>query len=223
MKAQILKLLQLKQLYYKQTCGECYTNISLSSAPKMALHKDLSADSSIRQCSLCNRAKVSLPSIGQVVQNSDICFISELSLLDSNNSFVNNKSAIMLQNIITRVFCMDITKVSILALVKCDWQNPYIDKSEMLSCLSHCLNQLQSINPKLCILLGDVVARHILGSALESSSKDIERLNNGRILWHNNKAFLITHSLNALVRNPSLKASANSDFLVAKSALAQMA
>ncbi len=67
----------------------------------------------------------------------------------------------------------------------------------------------QKIAPKICILLGNQVAEHILGQHLEG----------GRILWHNNKQFLVTYSLNELVRNPSLKIETHNHFLIAKGQL----
>lgn len=208
MKAQILKLLQLKQLYKRQTCGERYTNAIFTEQPNTPIAN--STDSLIKNCSLCNRIKhCKSPSVGLINLEASVCFISEIPLINESGAFVQNKSAIMLQNIISNVFKLSLSQVSILSLIKCDPINPHFEKSELLSCKPYALTQLQSLNPKVYVLLGDVVSEHILGNHLEHS----------RILWHNNKRFLITYALNELVRNPSLKTQAHNDFLIAKGQL----
>lgn len=209
MKTHILKLLQLKQLYKRVSCGEQYTNtFHHPSQPQAALENNL--ESIIKNCSLCNRIKhCKEPSFGILNPQSQLCFITEIPLVDEKGVFIQNKSALMIQNIIHNVFRLQMGHISLLSLVKCDAHNPYLDKSNILSCMGFCLTQLQKITPKVCILLGNQVAEHILGQRLEHS----------RILWHNNKKFLITHPLNELVRNPSLKKEAHNDFLIAKGQL----
>lgn len=208
MKAQILKLLQLKQLYKRQACGEKYANALFTPKSNAPIGQDI--NTLIKNCSLCNRIKhCKAPHIGLINQNASLCFISEIPLVSESQAFVQNKSAIMLQNIISNVFKLPLSQVSILSLIKCDPLNPHFEKSELLSCKSYVLTQLQSLAPKLCVLLGDVVSEHILGSHLEHS----------RILWHNNRKFLVTYALNELVRNPSLKTQAHNDFLIAKGQL----
>ena len=208
MKAQILKLLHLKQLYGRYACGEQYSSHFYRQVPAVPLQNNL--ESAIKNCSLCNRIKhCKEPSIGLFNPKAPLCFISEIPLIDDKGQFVQNKSALMLKNIIERVFHLSISHTCILSLVKCDGHNLHIDKSEILSCMGFCLSQLQKIAPKICILLGNQVAEHILGQHLEG----------GRILWHNNKQFLVTYSLNELVRNPSLKIETHNHFLIAKGQL----
>ncbi len=208
MKAQILKLLQLKQLYKRQACGEKYANALFTPKSNAPIGQDI--NTLIKNCSLCNRIKhCKAPNIGLINPQASICFISEIPLVSDTQAFVQNKSAIMLQNIITNVFKLPLSQVSILSLIKCDPLNPHFERSEILSCKDYALTQLQNLTPKVCVLLGDVVSEYILGNRLEHS----------RILWHNNKKFLITYALNELVRNPSLKTQAHNDFLIAKGQL----
>lgn len=221
MKTKILKLLQLKQLYGAYLSGERYSSALYLPKSDDIIGNNLGGNASkitppnslemlISNCSLCNRVKqCKQPSFGLLHPHSDICFISEIPLLDERGEFVHNKSALMLQKIIHAVFALPLSRVSILSLVKCDAYNPHCERSEILSCMSFTLSQLQICSPKVCILFGDRVGEYILGQHLEHS----------RILWHNNMKFLITYALSEVVRNPSLKPRVRDDFLVAKGQL----
>lgn len=209
MKTQILKALQLQALYKLRACNQNYAdtfNTPIQTPP----HIEKSLELTIKNCSLCQRIKhCNAPSIGLLHPNCTLCFITDIPLLDEKNNFIQNKSALMLQNIITNVFALSLDKVSILSLIKCDPHNPRTQKEEILSCAGFTHAQLTTINPAIHILLGDNVSEHILGARLEHS----------RILWHNGKKFLISYALNELVRNPSLKAGAKNDFDIAKGQL----
>ncbi|TLD81524.1 hypothetical protein LS68_000320 [Helicobacter sp. MIT 05-5293] len=216
MKTHILKLLYLKQLYRQALCGEKYTRLMphIQNQPLTSSKMGESLEQIIQHCSLCNRIKhCKQPSFGIINPKSPICFISEIPLVDEKGQFVQNKSALMLQNIIKNVFCLPQNVCSILSLVKCDSQNLHLEKSEILSCIGYVFSQLEHINAKIYILLGHNVATHILGQNLQ------DHLCQHKILWHNNKKFLVSYSLNELVKNPSLKKEANNDFILAKGSL----
>lgn len=209
MKAQLLKLLQLKQLYTLKSCVQGYTDslkAPLQAPPKI----EKSLELTIKNCSLCQRVKhCKGASFGLLNPDSKLCFISDIPLLDENQHFIQSKSGIMLDNIISKVFGLNLTQVSILSLVKCDPQNLKIQPDELHSCLGFIQAQLSMINPAIHILLGDNVSEALLGGRFEHS----------RILWHNDKKFLISYALNELIRNPSLKSRAKNDFDIAKGQL----
>lgn len=208
MKTHFLKLLHLKQLYESRACGEQYAHIL--SYPQAPAPRTNNLDSQIKNCSLCNRIKhCKEPIVGFINPQARLCFISEIPLILESGEFIQNKSALMLEKIISNVFGLHQSEVSILSLIKCDAFTPHFEKSEILSCMGHIIAQIKSLSPRVYVLLGDVVGEHILGTHLE----------HGRILWHNNAKFLVTHSLSELVRNPSLKAQAHNDFLTAKGQL----
>lgn len=209
MKTQLLKLLRLKQLYTLKSCMQGYTD-TFKAPIQAPIQIEKNLELTIKNCSLCQRVKhCKEPSIGLAHPNAKLCFISDIPLLDERGHFIQSKSGIMLHNIIDKVFNLSLDQVSILSLLKCDPQNPKIQKDELLSCMPFIHAQLSSLNPAIHILLGDNVSEHLLGGHFEHS----------RILWHNGKKFLISYALNELIRNPSLKSRAKNDFDIAKGQL----
>lgn len=226
MPAKIWQLLALKRLYLKQMCGERFTQLqgsalqgknSVFKAMGGVNHNDL--DSMIASCSLCSRSKLTPKRIsGFVNPQSLVCFITQNPLAESKHNkpeFVANKSATMLQNIIANVFKLSFESCSILSLVKCPIEStPHID--EISACIGFLHTQLEQIMPKIIVLFGHECAQYILGQSLEGV-KDFRDY--GRILWHNNRSFLLTHSLGEIMRNPSLKPQVMQHLLVAKGVL----
>lgn len=226
MPVKIWQLLALKRLYLKQMCGERFTQYqehtpqkktSVFKAMGGANNKDL--DSMIATCSLCARSKLtSHRASGVVNPHTLVCFITQNPLVDSHHNkpvFVENKSAVMLQNMIANVFRLPLESCSILSLVKCPIEStPHID--EVSACIGFLHTQLEQIAPKVIVLFGQECARYMLGQSLESV-RDFRDY--GRILWHNNRSFLLTYSLGEIVRNPSLKPQVMQHLLVAKGVL----
>ena len=71
------------------------------------------------------------------------------------------------------------------------------------------------LNPKIIILFGEIVTRHIL-----QTEEKLENLR-GRILKSKNllnkqKDFIVTYAINDLLKNPSLKPLAFDDFKIAR-------
>lgn len=192
-----------------KSCIQGYTD-TFKTPMQVPIQIEKNLELTIKNCSLCQRVKhCKEPSAGLLNPNAKLCFISDIPLIDERGHFIQSKSSIMLHNIIDKVFNLSLDQVSILSLVKCDPQNPKIQKDELHSCIAFIHAQLSSINPAIHILLGDNVSKHLLGGCLEHS----------RILWHNGKKFLISYALNELVRNPSLKSRAKDDFDIAKGQL----
>lgn len=209
MKSQILQLLELKRLYQKALCGEKYSDMKnhypTNTARNFNGYNEL--ESSIKSCSLCNRIKQdSAPSVGILNPNADICFISEVPLCMPNGEFIKNKSAAMLQNIISNIFKTN--KYSLLSLVKCDSINQQALKSDILACIAYLNAQMNFINPKIFVLLGQNVWHFLLGVEANNYKHNI--------YTHNNKNYLLTYSLHELVFNPSLKITAKNSYMIAK-------
>lgn len=213
------EILTLKRLYLRKMCGECFCE-AISSQPKLAPNKletlgggDLR--SSIMQCSMCGRAKHTTSRIPGIINpQSSLCFITQTPLIaDSTNAvFLQNKSAQMLQKIIANVFCLPLSNVSILSLIKCPSQTSPSD-DEVGACIGFLHAQMAKIAPKVCVIFGKECLTHLLGESV------IDTRHYGRILWHNTHNFLPTYSLNEVVRNPSLKPEVMQHLQIAKGML----
>lgn len=201
----LYEALVLKRLYLRKMCGERFCE-ALSPQPNVSLNTleilgggDL--HSSIMQCNMCECAKHTQSRIpGLLNPQSAICFITQTPLIaDSKNvAFLQNKSAVMLQKIIANVFALSLAQCSILSLLKCPTHsNPSDD--EMNACRGFLHAQMAKIAPKVSVVFGKECLKYLLGESVW----DIQHY--GRILWHNNRNFLPTYSLNEVVRNPSLK------------------
>lgn len=176
-------------------------------------------DSMIESCNVCARSKLTTQRLsGFLNPQSSVCFITANPLVDSKHAkpvFVANKSATMLQNMITNVFNLPLQSCSILSLVKCPIEStPHIDEVSM--CIGFLHTQLEHITPKVIVLFGQECAQYVLGQNVEGV-RDFRDY--GRILWHNNRSFLLTYSLGEIVRNPSLKPQVMQHLLVAKGVL----
>lgn len=230
MGAKIWQLLALKRLYLKQMCAERYTQLqsnALQSARavlrtmggEQGERQGNGLDSMIASCSLCARSKLTTQRLsGFLAPQSPVCFITANPLVESKNAkpvFVATKSATMLQNMIANVFKLPLQSCSILSLLKCPADTaPHIDEVSM--CMGFLHAQLEQLAPKIIVLFGRECAQYVLGQNVEGV-RDFRDY--GRILWHNNRSFLLTYSLGEIVRNPSLKPQVMQHLLVAKGVL----
>ncbi|RDU56214.1 hypothetical protein CQA49_02205 [Helicobacter sp. MIT 00-7814] len=232
MPSQIYKLLFLKRLYLQKMCSQRFCeplNLNVhtpNTTQKLQTIGGGSLESSIATCALCARAKNTNARVsGFVAKDCKVCFITTNPLLDSATTraqgaqiqngavnvpkFLQNKSAKMLQNMIERVFLLPLQSCSILSLLKCPIELEPTSE-EISACIPFLRAQLDSIKPEVIVIFGALGGRYLLG---EGESEQ------GRILWHNTRRFLLTYSLNEIMRNPSLKPQVMQHLLVAKGVL----
>lgn len=145
MKAQILKLLQLKQLYKRQACGEKYANALFAPKSNAPIGQDI--NTLIKNCSLCNRIKhCKAPNIGLINQNASLCFISEIPLVSESQAFVQNKSAIMLQNIISNVFKLPFHKFLSFHSLNAIRSIPILKRANFLAASPMCSHSFKALH-----------------------------------------------------------------------------
>lgn len=210
--SQVQKTLYLRLLYYQKMFGERYIdNINIQSSESRLNVPMVSLEDTIAHCALCERSKSAKPSFGLLPTSAKVVFISQLPLIDSSKRFIENRSAKMLQDIISKVFMLKPQECGVLSVVKCNQDDLIAPDSDMLICKQYLDTQLSLTQTKVIILLGDVVFKHLLGMDFNEHQ--------GRIISEDNKRYLATYSLNQLLKNPSLKKEAIGHFLLARGIL----
>lgn len=204
------KALLLKQLYLCSLCGERYCqNIALQNKPIVSQKSKLSLEQIIQSCALCELSKsANGKNIGQIYQDSQVCFITLKPLAPYSASFE------MIRNIANRV--LKVESYSLLSLIKCDTHIPN-NANHAKICFDYLKAQIQHTNARIFIIFGEEVAHFVL-----ENDESLENLR-GRILNNANKSnFLVTFHISDLLKNQSLKKLALGDFNVAKDYLAKI-
>ncbi|RDU57309.1 uracil-DNA glycosylase family protein [Helicobacter sp. MIT 99-5507] len=203
----LVKALLLKQLYIRRLIGENYCeNIDIN-LKKDAIFKSSNLDDVIKNCHLCDLSKASKEKIlGLSGGVNSIVFVTLKPILPFS------ASEIMIKNIAKNVFNED--SYSSFSMIKCN-TNVNITDKYMYICKEYLKSQIDALNPRIIILFGEIVARHIL-----QTEEKLENLR-GRILESKNllnkqKDFIVTYAINDLLKNPSLKPLAFDDFKIAK-------
>ena len=208
----LTKIFLLKQLYLRRLIGEQYCeNIDLN-IKKDAIFKSGNIDDVIKNCNLCDLSKYSKEKIlGLNGASGGIVFVTLKPILPFS------ASEVMVKNISKNIFNTD--SYSSFSMIKCN-SNASINDKYIYICKEYLKSQIDSIDPKLIILFGEDVARHIL-----QTEDKVENLR-GRILKSKNllnkeKDFIVTYAINDLLKNPSLKPLAFDDFKIAKEFLSK--
>lgn len=203
----LVKALLLKQLYIRRLIGENYCENIDTNLKKDAIFKSSNLDDVIKNCHLCDLSKSSKEKIlGLSGGVNSIVFVTLKPILPFS------ASEIMIKNIAKNVFNED--SYSSFSIIKCN-TNVNITDKYMYICKEYLKSQIDALNPKIIILFGEIVARHIL-----QTEEKLENLR-GRILESKNllnkqKDFIVTYAINDLLKNPSLKPLAFDDFKIAK-------
>ena len=203
----LVKTLLLKQLYIRRLIGEQYCENIDMNLKKDAIFKSNNLDYVIKNCNLCDLSKSSKEKIlGLNGAISGIVFVTLKPILPFS------ASEVMIKNIAKNVFNED--SYSLFSMIKCNTNASIADK-HIYVCKEYLKSQIDLLNPKIIILFGEIVARHIL-----QTEERVENLR-GRILKSKNllnkqKDFIVTYAINDLLKKPSLKPLAFDDFKIAK-------
>ncbi len=198
---QLAMLLELEELYFKQSCGVHFIDIKpIDTKPNVILDNNL-ADT-IRHCHLCTRSKIAKPTIGYNIPNSKIIFIVETPMGDGNVLF-DSKASQMICNIAKNIFNQE--SFSVFSLLKCG--NQEIIDEQIALCKPYLITQTKQSQAQKVVIFGERIADAVLG--LNASHK-------GVILDLYGKKAVVTYSILQLLRNPSLKKEAMKHFLILK-------
>ncbi|WP_104696857.1 MULTISPECIES: uracil-DNA glycosylase family protein [unclassified Helicobacter] len=205
MQQRLEDLYRLQDLYMLQSFGQIYID---AKQPKTLPSQDSSQDS-IQNCNLCDRSKISKPTIGVLNPKSKIIFVTQTPLTDEKGLFLQTRSAKMLQDIIQKVLYLRIQECSILSLLKCG--NIFEYNNDVEVCKKYLFDQLKARPDALILCFLDLPALKIFGFK--------EDYLFGRFIKWNNQQIIFTHSLKTLSKNPSLKKETMTHLLMVKELL----
>jgi len=162
-----------------------------------ALHSQLSS------CHLCDLSKSRqrvLTGVGNV--NADLMFIDAYPSMvedESGDSF-SGRSGTSLKNMIENVLGMNSNAVYLTHILKCKpSENHKILETELSSCKPYLLKQIELINPKVIVTLGDLAYINLV-----KDESDFEKVR-GQVIPFEKKTLIPIYHPSYLLRNPSLK------------------
>jgi DNA polymerase len=201
-----LKLLELKNLYHLKFLGYDYTdnlkkfnlNQNISLPNKL---KDL--ESLVGQCFLCDLSKSRKnPVFGRGNPNADIMFIGSAPNLadDSSGLIFSGRAGELLKNMIENVLKIKKDSVYVTNIVKCKTPNNRdIQSIEAHKCRNYLLKEIESVNPKIIVCLGEVSYHYIT-----NDKQDIHKIR-GKVSRFDNRYLIPIFHPNFLLRNSAKK------------------
>jgi uracil-DNA glycosylase len=167
---------------------------------------------SVDHCYLCELSKSRknvLFAYGN--SNSDIMFISDepSNSEDEMGVFYTGKSGELLSKMIENVLNIKKEDVYLTTLVKCKSSNG-LNNSCIDTCNDYLLKQIELVNPKLIVALGEKVYSYLLKNSFDFAQV------RGKELSFNGISLITTFSPSFLLRNPSSKKDAYYDMLKIK-------
>jgi DNA polymerase len=174
----------------------------------------------VQNCSLCafykQRTKVDF---AQGNENASVMFIDVMPTIleDDQDRLVIGKSGELLINMIENVLKQPHNDFYFANIIKCKTKNKVEPSAcEINSCKSYLLKQIELINPKLIVALGQSCYTY-----LTNDKTNIEQIR-GKVLPFNQKELMAIYHPGFLLRNPSCKKEAYVDMLKIKSMLEKM-
>lgn len=188
---------QLYELYVARACGVRFVELA-HEVPKCVDSNQSSIANTIAHCKLCTRSTHARAQIGYIDERALVVFVVEMPM-GHGQQMVDSKGSQMICNIAHKVFGVE--HFSILSLLKCSTHQPNPQEIEL--CKPYLITQIEHTSAKCMVLFGEMVLESLLG--LDSSHK-------GALLNAFGKRAIATHSISALLRNPSLKKQALEHF-----------
>jgi len=212
-------LILLQNLYRLKSIGFNYIS-SFTINEKKDYHKPLSLGKlveDIKQCHLCDLSKSRIQSMyGYGDKNATIMIIdfSVSESQDRNNEYYSGRSGEMLQHMIQNSLSKNIEDIYYTHTIKCKPLNSNIpSSSEWNSCKNYLFSQIEFIQPKVIITLGEDVYRNI------TSDKEIFEKIRGHIIDFQTYKLIPIYHPKHLLRNPELQKTTLNDLKKIKSYL----
>ena len=167
---------------------------------------------SVSHCYLCELSKCRKNILfGYGNTNSDIMFIGDepSNSEDEMGIFYTGKSGELLSKMIENVLNVKKEDVYLTTLVKCKSSNT-LNNSNIDTCNDYLLKQIELVNPKLIVALGERAYSYLLKNSFDFAQV------RGKELNFNGISLITTFSPSFLLRNPSSKKDAYYDMLKIK-------
>lgn len=212
-------LVLLKSLYLYKSLGFSYIDpISINSDNEpfaMTLPSDInSLHSQISQCHLCDLSKSRqrvLSGFGN--HKAKVMFIDAFPSMiedESGDSF-SGRSGGSLKKMIENVLGLSVNDIYLTHILKCKpSHNHHILDSELSSCKPYILKQIELINPRVIVTLGELAYTNLI-----KDSNSFEKARGHKIPYEKKILVPIYHPSH-LLRNPSLKKCTMNDLQVIK-------
>lgn len=215
-------LVLLKSLYRYRALGFSYIDpVSVNSDPQpfsMDLPENIAAlHAQMAQCHLCDLSKVRQRVMcGTGNSQARVMFIDAFPSMgedETGQSFSGNSGA-SLQKMIENVLGLNINEVYLTHVLKCrPSHNHKLLDSELSSCKPYLLKQIELINPKVIVTLGELAY-----SSLVKDATAFENIRGEKIAYEKRILVPIYHPSH-LLRNPSLKKCTMGDLINIKGLL----
>jgi uracil-DNA glycosylase family 4 len=213
--------LLLKQLYQLKNLGYRYTSVTPFDKEKVTSlelpHTLQALRQQVQQCHLCELSKSRQKVVfGEGNPNATLMFIGEEPGVseDTQGKPFLGRSGEMLTRMIENVLHLKREEVYITNIVKCrPPQNRTPKVSEIHSCLPYVQKEIECIQPKLIVTLGEVAYHYLTG--------DTSQLTTIRGIVRQEKSYKVipTYHPSYLLRNPSIKKEVFEDLKKVKSLL----
>lgn len=208
------KLALLRHYEILKTLGYEYCeNFDLE--PQSMSHNNLPNDidslhNIVSHCTLCQYAKNRKNVLfGYGNTQAKVMFVGDCNSImeDSNGQFYIDKTGELLKNMIEKVLHIKKEEVYITNVLKCLPLNPLdISKNEVNICKEYLYKQIEIINPKIIVTLGDKAYNYL------TNDTDWSKIR-GNVIKHKNYTILPMYHPNMILRNPTLKKEAYAHML----------
>lgn len=213
----------LYQLHFLKSIGYEYTeniNFNHTNKERQTLPNTISElKEFVDNCHLCQLSKYRENVLfGQGNLDTDILFLKESPSVseDELGEFYVGKSGELLLKMIQNVLNIPVDKVYVTNIVKCISTKGTISKEHVNYCKSYLHKQIELIQPKLIVALGEGAYSHLTNDTTPFSQIK------GKVINYNDFDIICTYEPSFLLRNPSSKKDAYGDMLKIKSIMESM-
>jgi len=165
-------------------------------------------------CDLSKSRKQSMSGYGSEFANLMIIDFSVSAIQDDTNDYYAGRSGESLKNMIVNVLELAVDDVYITHAIKCKpLQSNTPSSSEWNSCKNHLFSQIELVNPKVIVTLGDQAYHEITQD--KSNFENVR----GHVIAFDKRTLIPIYHPQYLLRNPELKKATLADLKTIKSCL----